>query len=295
MKERSPEGGTQKRIIRTGLLALTLFSIIDIDQESLRAAPRAAAINQMAAIPPLIPEIIHKSPPTIEERLSRGVSYFIIPHPDDELAAWALVQRAKYPVFVLMTQGGQSHLCDKFGGRGSEKCKTERLKSWNTFLNNFYTEGEWEDAGPGIQKMETADSMRLIMDSPDQNLSVQEVTNAITVARKYGSTHGPEEFVVSANDRYGHPDHEAVNKAVSAYTALGRLAVNGKVDMFTNFGLEVEGFNELAACPGGPIDRAYGWLNDGHCWEVTDNAWRPFAVYRREQFVDFDRVGTVSP
>ena len=81
------------------------------------------------------------------------IQYVVIPHPDDELSAWSLIQRspADYPVFIVLTQGEQTQMGDgrglqadrgevipqpqPFTGRGTPNLRGQRLSSWHGFLD----------------------------------------------------------------------------------------------------------------------------------------------------------------
>lgn len=83
----------------------------------------------------------------------RQLQYVLIPHPDDEMQGWSLIEGARdnYPVFVLMTHGeatgsgdGRGLDADRgertpqpqpFHGPGSLFLHAQRLDSWHTFLD----------------------------------------------------------------------------------------------------------------------------------------------------------------
>jgi hypothetical protein len=83
----------------------------------------------------------------------RQLQYVLIPHPDDELQGWSLVEGAQdnYPVFVLLTHGegtamGDGHGLDvaagertpqpqPFHGPRSAFLHAQRLDSWHAFLD----------------------------------------------------------------------------------------------------------------------------------------------------------------
>jgi len=94
---------------------------------------------------------------TFEPSLLR---YFVIPHADDEIESWALVEHdtTHYPVFILATRGEQTRYCDGSGfdpgtgerapkpasfstapnnGRFSKHCTDQRVDAWGYFLDEM--------------------------------------------------------------------------------------------------------------------------------------------------------------
>lgn len=90
----------------------------------------------------------------------RSITYLPVPHPDDEMAAWAglenqegdgVLDRGDYPVFILLTRGEASAMCDgrqydagqlahrpspgAFGDRFTDRCAQHRVDSFHTFLD----------------------------------------------------------------------------------------------------------------------------------------------------------------
>jgi hypothetical protein len=218
------------------------------------------------------------------KRLGEGVSYFIIPHPDDEVSAWALAQQARYPIFVLMTQGEASVHCQPLGGQGSEQCKTARVEAWDQFLDSYYAVQPAPAEGPyklyvGLR------SARMIFDFGDQRLTVAEVESAITSAREVGALLGlTEEFLISAGRQYEHPDHLAVVSGVKDYPFSDKIFVDGPLDPRRNFSLRVADYQRLSSCPGGTVNQAYAWLSPP-CWhaEASDAG---FTVLPEQSFYE---------
>jgi hypothetical protein len=265
---------------------------------SMFAAGSLLAADKALAVPAAKSQIISAEAANLERtvraRLAKGVSYFIIPHPDDEVAAWSLVQRAKYPVFVLMTQGERSAYCNDRGGKGSQSCKQDRLRSWDGFLNTYYAKGR-AVKGQNFTAYVDKSSARVVFDLGDGRLTEQAVTDAINQARRIGVKYGSEQYVVSANIRYGHSDHEAVFAAVQSQKGLGRLAVNGSIDPTSNFTLPINGINGLMACPNGSVNQQYRWLNNGKCWSTSNDLNQVFRVAPRQSLVDLDALYTNTP
>jgi hypothetical protein len=94
------------------------------------------------------------STPTTKKRLQ----YVVIPHPDDEFSAWALIEKSNssYPIFILLTKGEATQYCTPKGktalqtrlgeyqpspypyvGRRTSSCGQARLNSWQRFLNDM--------------------------------------------------------------------------------------------------------------------------------------------------------------
>ena len=182
------------------------------------------------------------------------IVYVVVPHPDDELQGWSLVQdRANaYPVFVLCTHGENTAAADghahqpelgewtpppqPWGERGSETVRAQRLASFHVFLDamagvdryldrDLVDHGERAD-GPGRFTVHVGRrSARVVFDGGDGRLTPQFVTAALQRTRALRSTHLPvqeEDFVVGAaylstspgSFRYTHPDHRAVHAAL---------------------------------------------------------------------------------
>ncbi|GAC1392751.1 MAG: hypothetical protein NVSMB46_09430 [Candidatus Saccharimonadales bacterium] len=213
-------------------------------------------------------DIIAK-PPTLEvsraehitQELGKGIGYYVIPHPDDEMSAWSLIQKTKFPFFILMTKGENSSHCISHGGKGSVICKNDRIASYNNFLNNFYSVEKDERSNDQFELYIGSDSARIIYDCGDQKLTPQNVAVAITHARNIGSEIAPEKYLVSAGVQYGHPDHKVVYEAVKHNDFSSRLAVNGSLYPDTNFSVPVDAnYLSIFGCPNGPASRAYEWL-----------------------------------
>jgi hypothetical protein len=83
----------------------------------------------------------------------RRLQYVLVPHPDDEYQGWALVaERSEtYPVFILLTHGERTVMCDgrgfhpEHGERAPQpqpfvaddraRCAAQRLDTWHAFLD----------------------------------------------------------------------------------------------------------------------------------------------------------------
>lgn len=84
-----------------------------------------------------------------------ALRYFVTAHPDDEIAAWALIEAdpTHYVVFVLATRGEQTSYCDGhgfepqtgereplpagFGPKWGTHCPAQRIDSWHAFLDTM--------------------------------------------------------------------------------------------------------------------------------------------------------------
>ena len=184
----------------------------------------------------------------------RRLVYVVVPHPDDELQAWSLLEdRAdQYPVFVLCTSGektvyadGRGHQPDlgermplpqPWGGPGSATVRAQRLDSFAAFLDGAAALDRHLDAelvshalhsdGPSPFSVAVGErSARVVFDGGDGRLTPEFVTAALQRTRALRSTHLPvreEGGVVGAaywnttagSVRYVHPDHRAVHIAL---------------------------------------------------------------------------------
>ncbi|MGH8884099.1 MAG: hypothetical protein ACRDYX_02765 [Egibacteraceae bacterium] len=88
----------------------------------------------------------------------KRLQYIVIPHPDDEFSAWALIEKSagNYPIFILLTGGEATRYCGPGGeaslqthlgeyspspypyvGRRTSQCEQARVNSWQRFLNDM--------------------------------------------------------------------------------------------------------------------------------------------------------------
>lgn len=95
-------------------------------------------------------------PPAATPRVLR---YYVIPHADDEMESWSILERDPdhYPVFMLMTRGEQTQYCggkgfapntgerlpqpQPFADRFTETCAKERIDAWSFFLDEMSKNG----------------------------------------------------------------------------------------------------------------------------------------------------------
>ena len=180
--------------------------------------------------------------------------YVVVPHPDDELQAWSLLEgRAdQYPVFVLCTHGertvyadGRGHqpelgertpLPQPWGARGSATVRAQRLGSFTAFLDGVAAldrdpPGElvdhvFLDDGPSPFTVAVGErSARVVFDGGDARLTPEFVTAALQRTRALRRTHLPvqrEGGAIGAaywntspgSVRYVHADHRAVHTAL---------------------------------------------------------------------------------
>ena len=184
----------------------------------------------------------------------RRLLYVVVPHPDDELEAWSLLEdRAdQYPVFVLCTHGEQTVYADgrghqpglgertplpqPWGARGSATVRAQRLGSFSAFLDGAaaldpHLDDELVDHGvlpdgPSPFALAVGErSARVVFDGGDGRLTAEFVTAALQRTRALRRTHLPvqeEGGVVGAaywsttpgSFRYVHADHRAVHTAL---------------------------------------------------------------------------------
>lgn len=184
----------------------------------------------------------------------RHLLYVVVPHPDDELEAWSVLEdRAdQYPVFVLCTHGertvyadGRGHEPERgertpqpqpWGPPGSAVVRAQRLDSFAAFLDGvaaldphldtgLVDHGVLDD-GPSPFRLAVGErSARVVFDGGDGQLTPAFVTAALQRIRALRRTHLPvreEGGVVGAaywnaaagSVRYVHPDHRAVHDAL---------------------------------------------------------------------------------
>lgn len=180
----------------------------------------------------------------------RRLRYVLVPHPDDEFQAWALLQgrRDLHHVFVLLTAGEATAMC---GGGGlqadlgerapqpqpfvpgdRQRCAAQRLDSWHAFLDGMArvdtaagdVEPKGEHAGLDVHVGPT--SSRVVCDLGDGQLTADVVLDALARTRALRGRVLPdlaEEDVVGAaywnadapgSLLYRHPDHRAVHDAL---------------------------------------------------------------------------------
>ncbi len=229
----------------------------------------------------------------IKNRLAKGVSYYILAHPDDEIAVWAAIGASEFPVFILTTQGEYSAYCDGNGGKGSSQCKARRVSSWHTFLNNYHTVTDYGMQTGGFRLYKGADSARLVFDYGSNALTQAEATQAINIARQvdYGVT--TENYIASGNywdntrdpkcpttksdylcGLYDHPEHRVIDQAIAAYSHPNKLTFHGGYNPAVNAGANMgkDLFESMIACPSGTYNLAYSWLNPP-CWTRSNSLW----------------------
>lgn len=162
-----------------------------------------------------------------------GIVYVVVPHPDDEFEAWALLEdRADvYPVFVLCTHGERTGMADgrgaqpelgellppggetgQWGEPGSALLRAQRLASFDAFLHAMgvldphlagplVDHGELSD-GPSPFRLAVGErSARVVFDGGDGSLTAAFVSAALQRTRALRTTHLPltsERAVVGA-------------------------------------------------------------------------------------------------
>lgn len=182
--------------------------------------------------------------------MKERIQYVLVPHPDDEFSAWALIEdRARiYPVFVLLTHGEGTGFCDGHGlradlgervplpqpftGPRTPNCRRQRLDSWHAFLDGMVAVDPHLDVPERIGDIGGSEvfvgdlSARVVFDGGDGRLTPDFVTAALAHTRQLRLAHFPvraEHRVVGAAYRnaatagsliYDHPDHRAVHLAL---------------------------------------------------------------------------------
>lgn len=185
---------------------------------------------------------------------AQRIVYVVVPHPDDEFQAWALLdaEQDAYPVFILCTHGERTVAADgsahqpelgewtpppqPWGAPGSPTVRLQRLASFSAFLDAMAVVEPWLDGdlvdhgtltdGPSPFTLQVGErSARVVFDGGDGRLTPEFVTAAVQRTRRLRRTHLPvqrEHAVVGAaylntaagSVRYTHRDHRAVHEAL---------------------------------------------------------------------------------
>jgi len=181
------------------------------------------------------------------------ITYVVVPHPDDEFSAWALVEAlpGDYLVFILCTQGEQTAMGDghgleaRFGeivpqpqpftGKGTANLKAQRVYSWHGFLDTMAASDPHLASPVSLGTLPShvgsfdlrvgASTARAVFDLGDGQLTPEAVTGAIQAVRNVRERFevATEHAVIGAayyNAQYPdavvytHPDHRAVHVAL---------------------------------------------------------------------------------
>lgn len=181
----------------------------------------------------------------------RLLQYVLVPHPDDELSGWSLVQRSPelYMVFVLLTRGEATTFADghglqadlgervprpqPFAGPGTATVKAQRLDAWHAFLNGAARLDPALDV-PAPVRSPSYDfdlfvgdrTARVVFDLGDGRLTADAVTFALQEVRDVrrrafpvwreggavGSAYWNRDH--AGSHLYTHADHRAVHEAL---------------------------------------------------------------------------------
>ena len=183
----------------------------------------------------------------------RRLLYVLVPHPDDEIEAWALVaaEPRAYPVFVLCTHGEATGFADgrghqpelgewtpppqPWGPPGGPAVRAQRVASFHAFLDaaavvdrrlaDVRPVGEFPDGPSAFALHVGPGSARVVFDGGDGRLTPEFVGAALQRTRALRRTHLPVQrelaVVGSAYQnrtgpgfRYDHRDHQAVHDAL---------------------------------------------------------------------------------
>ncbi|MGH8903132.1 MAG: hypothetical protein ACRDYA_16040 [Egibacteraceae bacterium] len=146
--------------------------------------------------------------------VKKRLQYVVIPHPDDEFAAWSLIEKSSenYPVFIVLTRGERTHYCTPDGktalqthlgeykpspnpyvGQQTSNCERARINSWQRFLNDMAGVDPYLSYNPPYKgsfgrarafKVWADDkSARISFDLGDGDLTPEKVTSAIQAVR----------------------------------------------------------------------------------------------------------------
>lgn len=184
----------------------------------------------------------------------KQIVYVVVPHPDDEVGAWALLEDRPddYLVLILCTHGEATGMTDGRGhqpelgewtpppqpwaGPRTETARRQRLASWHAFLDamanvdstldrDLVRVGTFQDGPSPFELWVGESSARVVFDGGDGTLTPEFVTAALQRVRALRATHLPlerEHEVIGASYwnasyagvPYTHPDHRAVHVAL---------------------------------------------------------------------------------
>lgn len=142
----------------------------------------------------------------------KQLQYVVIPHPDDEFAAWALIEKSSsnYPVFIVLTRGEHTQYCTPEGkvalqvdlgehepspypyvGKGTSSCGGARMNSWKRFLDDMAGVDSFLSYSPphrgsfdgGFEVWADDRSARVAFDLGDGTLTPENVTWAVQTVR----------------------------------------------------------------------------------------------------------------
>jgi hypothetical protein len=142
----------------------------------------------------------------------KQLQYVVIPHPDDEFSAWALIEKSStnYPIFIALTRGEHTRYCTAEGktalqaelgedepspypyvGRGTESCAQARMNSWRHFLDGMAGIDAFLSSQPayrgtfagGFEVWADDKSARVSFDLGDGRLTPEKVTRALQTVR----------------------------------------------------------------------------------------------------------------
>jgi hypothetical protein len=181
------------------------------------------------------------------------LQYVLIPHPDDEFAAWSMIEGAadNYPVFILLTHGEATAFADGHGlqvglgervpqpqpfhGPHSLFAHAQRLDSWHAFLDRMAALDATLDSPPFFQHLVVdgrgfdvfigTRTARVVFDLGDGSLTEDDVGWALRTVRanvrgflpvtqEYGAIGAAYFNADNPGPIYTHPDHRAVHRAL---------------------------------------------------------------------------------
>ena len=148
----------------------------------------------------------------------------VCPHPDDEYQGWAAIGSDETPVFVVLTLGEKSKICNKLYG---SKCSAKRVEATTDFLSKML------DRPYGF----------IIMDNGDAKLTTGKLEKSLSPLLKKLN---PDKRIVAAyyNEEagctpYKHSDHKALNDFmksqewnVPVYLRVGSCSAIKRVTLF---------------------------------------------------------------
>ena len=223
------------------------------------------------------------------------VALMVVPHPDDELGATAIIEpleAAGYELMMLLvTDGEATRRCDT--DQGTDACRTRRVDAWEQVADVL---------GVGA-------TQRLRAQIPDRAATVPVVTEAICAAIATIEASGRNVTMLIAASYFGgdgdtavvyeHPDHDATNEAVigqrcAAVPRLVRIPADEDPELVLN--VSEDTYARLLG-DGGIAQHAYGWLafdfvtgDQLEAWTMSDDD-RTSPFSREQGFACWDAPG----
>lgn len=192
------------------------------------------------------------------EPVARPVALMVIPHPDDELGATAVVEplrAAGYDlVMLLVTDGEATQRCGD--ERGTTACASRRVAAWEDVAESLgIDDADRRRAGLADGGASPA-AVSAAICATVGDLKAEGRPVEVLVAAAYHGGDGEAAVV------YEHPDHDATNQALItadcvAVPRLVRIPASDAPELVLTADTDV---HERLMGDGGVAQQAYGWL-----------------------------------